>query len=803
MAEQYDLVLRLVLHEADLNTLKQQLEGIVKAATAGARGSSKSGGSGSYANKEAKKEVEGLTAAIEEEVKVLKVVERQAKLTGEGWEGASKDATNESKKFAKGVRGITESYNDMGPAARRAMDDLMALENELRRIGAIKPGKKIATTSGLLLANDELSLTNMLQAKKNFRRIAANAEKIRAAGFPDVSGPPLAVEHYGAKLREREIAETKRLAEAKRLEAEAQRNLNKAVNQAPKVTDAVRAETQARKALAQQVNLYTSTGRKALTFQNALVDGKFVMGVNESKNALAHMIKEANRWGGADGEAFTRNAFKAEQALRTSGAAGLMADKTFRNLSSRFGPLGTGLNLLAESFGRLVGKVLQWTVATGAVFAIIGGFRALYKTIIEIDTAMAGLTKVIPNNDVAKANELLQEAAHSAATFGAKITDVIAIQTDLVRKGYDVADVVKIQNVALLGMNIAELSAEESTKFLSSAIIEFNLNANDAIKILDVYNELSNRVGVATKDIAAGVSRAGASYHQLGGNLQELAALIAYISKVSARSGKEIGTVFRMVFTRIYRPEILKKLQEQFDIKLFKAGSGGKDLIPIGQALGQLAAKYQTLSTAQQQFFADTISGGQRINELKLTLANYDEVLKAQLISYQSLGSAQKENEIYVNTLQVAFKRLAGAGQELAATIGRGAGLADAILGLTNIITNFTRSIAESKIPFEWIIRAISDFGTSLLLWKFGIPFLQSAVAWLIKLGAASIALPGIIKQFGLLATVWKSLQVALGIGAAGEGALAVLGPVGLAVAGGTALVALAKHFFDVSKAQA
>src|SRR3990167_6606862 len=476
MAEQYDLVLRLVLHEADLNTLKQQLEGIVKAATAGARGSSKSGGSRSSANKEAKKEVEGLTAAIEEEVKVLKVVERQAKLTGEGWEGASKDATNESKKFAKGVRGITESYNDMGPAARRAMDDLMAL------------------------ANDELSLTNMLQAKKNFRRIAANAEKIRAAGFPDVSGPPLAVEHYGAKLREREIAETKRLAEAKRLEAEAQRNLNKAVNQAPKVTDAVRAETQARKALAQQVNLYTSTGRKALTFQNALVDGKFVMGVNESKNALAHMIKEANRWGGADGEAFTRNAFKAEQALRTSGAAGLMADKTFRNLSSRFGPLGTGLNLLAESFGRLVGKVLQWTVATGAVFAIIGGFRALYKTIIEIDTAMAGLTKVIPNNDVAKANELLQEAAHSAATFGAKITDVIAIQTDLVRKGYDVADVVKIQNVALLGMNIAELSAEESTKFLSSAIIEFNLNANDAIKILDVYNELSNRVGVATKD---------------------------------------------------------------------------------------------------------------------------------------------------------------------------------------------------------------------------------------------------------------------------------------------------------------
>jgi len=349
-----------------------------------------------------------------------------------------------------------------------------------------------------------------------------------------------------------------------------------------------------------------------------------------------------------------------------------------------------------DTIPKLIRKVRDWLIATGIVFAVINAFRELFRTIGEVDSAVADLQKVMKSNanQQQNLNILLKEARKAAMDYGANLVDVLHIQRDWYRQFQDVRATVNLTKVSLLAMNIAELSVEDSTRLLTSTMRQFGIATSDAIDILDVWNALSNKAGVSTKAVAEATVRAGAAFKGAGGSLQELAGLAAAAIKATGRSGQQVGTLLKTLSAYYVRPETVKAVREITNISILRQKGQLMDFMDF---LGRLAAKWDSLTEAQKASVSMAVAGSRRYSGLQAILRQWEQVLHDVGIAYDSVGSAQRENTTFMKHQERQVTRLKAALQTLAVSFSDATGLGKSIILAARSLANMTKGMAEAS----------------------------------------------------------------------------------------------------------
>ena len=170
--------------------------------------------------------------------------------------------------------------------------------------------------------------------------------------------------------------------------------------------------------------------------------------------------------------------------------------------------LNAGIMGNTDSISRIIGKVALWTAATGAVFGTIRALKGGLDTIIEFDSGMVSLQKVFIGT-TSELQMLKKEILATSIEMGSLSRETLEAAINLGRMGKTRAEIAELTRVALLGQNIAEIQAAEGVKFLNAALLQFEKQADQAIDVLDKWNELSNRTPVTTRDLAEAISIAG------------------------------------------------------------------------------------------------------------------------------------------------------------------------------------------------------------------------------------------------------------------------------------------------------
>lgn len=298
-----------------------------------------------------------------------------------------------------------------------------------------------------------------------------------------------------------------------------------------------------------------------------------------------------------------------------------------------------------------IGKIATWGIATGLVYGAMAALRSGITVISEVDFALTGLRKVYQGN-VEDIIVMKDAAVDLATTYGSSITAVINTMRDWARQGYDAVEVIELTRVALLAQNIAEMSAVDATKYLTAALNQFELGASKAMGVLDTWNELSNRYAATTRDIADGVARLGKTAYDAGISVQQASAMVAVLVESTKRTGAEIGTALRTIFTYSYR---MKNMQILQDVGIFVRRQEG-DLLPLIDVLTQLAIRWDTLRGTQKQAIAEAF-GVRRITEFRTLLDSLPRILEATTIAYRSQGSAVAENIIFLDSINVRYEK--------------------------------------------------------------------------------------------------------------------------------------------------
>lgn len=209
----------------------------------------------------------------------------------------------------------------------------------------------------------------------------------------------------------------------------------------------------------------------------------------------------------------------------------------------------TGASFGAE-FKRAFGQIGQFATIYNIIHRIPEYAMKAAKAVLEVDTAMTELRKVSNDSEDAQIGQYFDHATESAKKYGAAINEVINSAADWKRLGYSVQESEKLADVTTLLEKVGDnMTQESASSGLTSTLKGFQKSADEAQKIVDAVNSVSNTQPIATDGLFSALERSASSMNAANNSLEQTIGLITAANSV-VQDPESVGTAFKTKLLR-------------------------------------------------------------------------------------------------------------------------------------------------------------------------------------------------------------------------------------------------------------
>ena len=255
----------------------------------------------------------------------------------------------------------------------------------------------------------------------------------------------------------------------------------------------------------------------------------------------------------------------------------LSVDKTnqseaaIKRLRNEFTQLTTDLILAGkigksplDKFKELFSKLFVRNIAYMGAGSIGMYLRQMITSVKEIDSAMTQLKKVTDETALTY-NNFLKTAGDNAVKLGSTMTQVINSTAEFAKLGYNLRESTALAQNAIMYSNVGDLDITTATNDITSTLKAFNIEASNAISIVDKLNEVGNNYAISSSQIGAGLTRSASALALTGNSLDESIAMITSISELIQDSEKA-ATALKVTSLRLRGAKVeLEKEGEETD----------------------------------------------------------------------------------------------------------------------------------------------------------------------------------------------------------------------------------------------
>lgn len=350
------------------------------------------------------------------------------------------------------------------------------------------------------------------------------------------------------------------------------------------------------------------------------------------------------------------------------------------NLQIRMEQAGISAETLGQKLFRLFKEHFQTAIAMAGVAMIKQGLREVYDNVLELDTAVTELKKVSKMTGD-EMNEYLDRTATNARELGANISDLVSSTADWKRLGYTDKDSEELARVSALMANVGDQidNATTASSYLISAMQGFGLVADDAERLLDCMNQIANTEPVSMNDLGIIMQKSSAAMSAAGNTYQETLSLAAAVNGVlqdSEASGTYLKTL--SMYLRASKTdaenagiatdgmassvsELRSELKQLAGVDIMKDDNTFKSTYQIMKELSEV---WKDLSDTTQANITELIAGKRGGQSTSALLNNFSVAEDAMKQALNSSGSAMRENQTYMDSLQAKLNQLDSAFQK-------------------------------------------------------------------------------------------------------------------------------------------
>ena len=316
---------------------------------------------------------------------------------------------------------------------------------------------------------------------------------------------------------------------------------------------------------------------------------------------------------------------------------------------------------------------------------IVNGFKQVASTVIDLNTQITDLAKVSEATS-SQIYDDFSSYADIAKDIGGTISDTISATADWSRNGYNLPDSKELARVALLYKNVGDgIDIDTANESLISTLRGFKMEADEAEKIIDIFNNVSNNEPIDSGGIGEALQRSAASFNAANTSLQESVALISTTNSV-IQNPEKVGNMWKVVSMRIRSATSeLEQAGEDTDglvtstadlQKMIKAMTGydilesdGKTFKSIYDIVLNISKVWNNLSDLDQSSLLQALAGKQQSNALAAALSNPELLEKSYQEAMDSAGSAAEEEKKYQQSVQYSIDQTKAKLEELSADL--------------------------------------------------------------------------------------------------------------------------------------
>lgn len=389
-----------------------------------------------------------------------------------------------------------------------------------------------------------------------------------------------------------------------------------------------------------------------------------------------------------------------------------------------------------------IGRTMTWGLATTAIYGTQNAIARMYEEILKVDKAMTELKRVLPAST--DFESMLDGAINKANELGNTLEEVMNIQTNFAKQGYDGKELEAMTEASQIFNNISDLDATESSEYLTAITKAYGIAEEQVIRVVDSINEVDNNFSVSSKQLAEGLAKVAGSAVATGVSMDTVIGQITAIGQVTRESGSTIGRSLKTIFTRTLSDKAEKQL---IGVGVATRDAGG-EFLKVEDILASLSGKWDTLNTEQQNNVSMAIAGRDHIARFNILMQQQGTVVDASKTAMDSYGSAIVENMNFQKSLEARQNRLKNAFSEMSLALGE-AFLTPAFINAVEVLGQIFRMFGAIVDKVGLLPAVLAPVGMALAVWwqvtnKTSINFIEIAkrtVAWISTLGTANQSL--------------------------------------------------------------
>ena len=362
----------------------------------------------------------------------------------------------------------------------------------------------------------------------------------------------------------------------------------------------------------------------------------------------------------------------------------------------------TGMEKFLTSVKGKFQEVARYIISFGSFYRIWAEIQKGVTYVREIDSALTELKKVTDETDETYA-KFLKTMAQTGSEVGATVQDLTNMAASWARLGYSIEQAGELAKSTAVLLNVSEFTdADTASEALISTIQAYGYAAEDSMHVVDVLNEIGNNFAISSDGIATALQDSASSLMAAGNNLEQSVAMIAAANKV-LQDPNSVGAALRTISLRIRgtKVSVLEEMGEETDgviesvSKLqskVKALSGVDILTDTGAykdtytIIKEIAKVWNEMNDIDRAALLELLAGKNRSNAMAAMLTNLEDLEGAYESAMEAQGSAEAENEKYLNSIQ----------------------------GKIELFTNSLQVMWQNLIKTEYV-KFIVDLGTSLV----------------------------------------------------------------------------------------
>ena len=406
------------------------------------------------------------------------------------------------------------------------------------------------------------------------------------------------------------------------------------------------------------------------------------------------------------------NVAQAEQAYAKMGTKGQSA---FRNLTSEILTTQREVkqtNKFIDSMAKTLGNTIKWSIASSAVNTFSSSIRNAWNYVVKLDTSLNDI-RIVTGKSADDMEKFAKKANKAAGALGSATTAYTKASLIYYQQGLNEKDVQARTDVTIKAANVTGQSAAEVSEQLTAVWNGYKVVAEEAESYVDKLSAVAASTAADLEELSEGMSKVASGANAMGVDIDQLTAQLSTIVSVTRQDASSVGTALKTIFARM--GDLKVDGVDEFGVSLGEVSGTLKqvgidvldqegNLRDMGTVMEEVAGKWGTWTEAQQQAIAVAMAGKRQYNNLLALFENWDMYESALSTSKNSEGTLQKQQDIYMESIEARLNNLSVAGERVFDALIDSESMKD----LIDVLSTLTQGVAN-------FVEAIGGGGNLLL----------------------------------------------------------------------------------------